>query len=70
MGTMTWEEFQNDGNSLVYTMMLDYLARYEEYSNHLKLYSETRTEEEIKKKVLYDMWKDIEDEQRGAPYER
>lgn len=70
MGTMTWEEFQNDGNSLVHAMMLDYLARYEEYSNHLRLYSETRTEEEMKKKVLYDMWKDIEDEQIGAPYER
>ena len=70
MGTMTWEEFQSDGNSLVHTMMLEYLSREEEYRKHLKLYLETKTEEEIKKKILQDMWKDIIDEQRGAPYER
>jgi phage/plasmid-associated DNA primase len=70
MGTMTWEEFQNDGNSLVHKMMLEYLSREEEYRKHLKLYLETKTDEEIKKKVLQDMWKEIIDEQRGAPYER
>lgn len=70
MGTMTWEEFQNDGNSLIHKMMLEYLSREEEYRKHLKLYLETKTDEEIKKKVLQDMWKEIIDEQRGAPYER
>lgn len=70
MGTMTWEEYHNDGNSIVYAMMLDYLARDEEYRKYLKLYLETRTDDEIKKKVLQDMWKDIEEAQKGAPYER
>ena len=67
---MTWEEFQNDGNSLIHKMMLEYLSREEEYRKHLKLYLEAKTDEEIKKKVLQDMWKEIIDEQRGAPYER
>ena len=70
MGTMNWEEFHNDGNSLVYTIMLDYLAREEEYRKWLRMHVEERTEEEIRRKILYDMWNDIAEEQRGAPYER
>jgi hypothetical protein len=70
MGDMRWEEYHNDGNSLVHAMMLDYLAREEEYRKYLKMYVETKTEEEIRKKVLHDMWKDINDIQRGIPYER
>ena len=70
MGTMRWEEFHNDGNSLVYVMMLDYLAREEEYRKYLKIHVETKSEDDIKKKVLQDMWKDIEKEQGGTPYER
>lgn len=70
MGGMNWEEFHNDGGSLVHMMMLDYLAREEEYRKYLKLYVETKTDEEIRKKVLHDMWKDISDEQGKAPYER
>ena len=70
MGDMRWEEYHNDGNSLVHAMMLDYLAREEEYRKYLKMYVETKSEEEIRKKVLHDMWKDINDIQRGIPYER
>lgn len=70
MGSMSWDEFHNDGSSLVHTMMLDYLAREEEYRKYLKMYSEVKTEDEIKKKILHDMWKDISDEQGKVPYER
>lgn len=70
MGTMRWEDYQNDGNSIVFTMMLDYLAREEEYRTYLKRRYEEKSEDEIKKKILQDMWKDIDEEQGGAPYER
>lgn len=70
MGVMSWEEYQNSGNSIVYTMMLDYLEREESYLKLLKFHRETRTEEEVRRKVLQDMWKDIDEEQKGAPYER
>lgn len=70
MGDMEFEEYENNGNSLLHAMMLDYIARDEEYRKWLKMYVETRTEDEIRKKVLHDMWKAIDDEQKGAPYER
>lgn len=70
MGAMRWEEYHNDGNSIIYAMMLDYLAKEEEYRKRLKLYVETRTEDEIRKKVLQDMWREIDEEQEGMPYER
>lgn len=70
MGDMNWEEYHNDGNSLVHAMMLDYYAKEEEFRKWLKMYVEERTEEEIRKKVLYDMWKEIDEEQRNMPYER
>ena len=64
MGGLNWEEFMNSGESLVYRMMLDYLGKEEEYRRRLKLYNEEKTEEEIRKKVLQDMWIEIEKEQR------
>lgn len=70
MGTMEWEDFQNDGNSIVYAMMLDYLAKEEEYRKYLKRNMKIKTEEEIRKKIIQDMWLEIADEQGGAPYER
>ena len=70
MGTMNYENFENDGNSLIHSMMLDYIAKEDEYRKWLKIHVETRTEDEIKRKALHDMWKGIEEEQRGEPYER
>ena len=70
MGTMTWDEYRDSGGSLVYAMMLDYLGKEEEYRKRLKLYNETRTEEEVRKKVLQDMWHEIDQEQKGTAYER
>lgn len=70
MGTMSWNEFQESGESLVYKMMLDYLGKEDEYRKHLNLNGKTRTEDEIRKKVLQDMWNEIVKEQRGASYER
>lgn len=64
MGGLNWEGFMNSGESLVYRMMLDYLGKEEEYRRRLKLYNEEKTEEEIRKKVLQDMWIEIEKEQR------
>lgn len=70
MGSMSFDEYRNSGSSLVYDMMLDYISRDSEYRDRLKRYYEDRTEDEIRKKVLQDMFKDIEDAQKGAPYER
>lgn len=70
MGTMTWEEYEECGNSLVYTMMLDYLGKEEEYRQLLKQRMQERTDEEIKRYVLQQMFSEIEEEQRGTPYER
>lgn len=70
MGAMTWGEFIDSGESLVYRMMLDYLGKEEEYRRHLKLIGSTKTEEEIQKKVLQDMWLEIDKEQMGNKYER
>ena len=70
MGTMDWEEFTNSGESLVYKMMLDYLGKEAEYRRKLKLNNQTKTEEEIQKKVLQDMWLEIDKAQKGGVYER
>lgn len=70
MGTMNWEEFTNSGESLVYRMMLDYLGKEAEYRGKLKLNNQTKTEEEIQKKVLQDMWLEIDQAQKGGVYER
>lgn len=70
MGMMSWEEFTDSGESLVYKMMLDYLGKEAEYRKHLKLYSKTKTEDEIRKKILQDMWDEIDKAQRGGVYER
>ena len=70
MGVMNWEEYHNDGGSIVHAMMLDYLAREEEYRRYIKRNLIEKTDEEVRRKVLYDMWKDIDEEQKGAPYER
>lgn len=70
MGTMSLQEFEDAGESLVYKMMLDYLGKEEEYRRRLKLYAEEKTEEEVQRKVLQDMWQEIDEAQKGAPYER
>lgn len=70
MGTLDWAEFQEAGESLVYRMMLSYLGKEEEYRKYLSLNGKAKTEEEIKKKVLQDMWDEIDKAQEGYPYER
>lgn len=70
MGVQTYEEYKGSGNSLVYSMMLDYLAKEEEYRKYLNLYREEKSEEEIRRKVLQDMFAEIDREQEGYSYER
>ena len=71
MGIMNYEEYHNNnGHSLVYDMMLDYLAKEEEIRKRLKMYVEEKSEAEVRKMVLQAMWKEIEEEQKGASYER
>lgn len=70
MGSMTWQEYEDSGNSLVYTMMLDYLGKEEEYRKLLQHRMQARTDDEIRKYVLQQMFQEMEEEQRGMPYER
>lgn len=70
MGTMNWPEFQDSGGSLIYMMMLDYLGKEDEYRKYLNLNGKVKTEDEIRKKVLQDMWHEIDEEQKGGSYER
>lgn len=63
MGSMNLQEVNYSGDSVVYTMMVDYLKREAEYKDMLKLAGIEKTQKEIEKKVLQDMFKDIESEQ-------
>lgn len=70
MGSKNWEEFQNGGGSLVHAMMLHYLEKEEEARQRLAVTGQERTEEELRATVLHNMFKEIEDEQKGWAYER
>jgi hypothetical protein len=63
MGNMNLQEVNHSGDSVVYTMMVDYLKRETEYKDMLKLAGLEKTQKEIEKKVLQDMFKDIDSEQ-------
>lgn len=71
MGSMTMEEYRDGGHSLVYDMMLDYLGKEQIVRDTLRKRGESeRSKEEIKKMVLQQMFKEIGELQKGAPYER
>lgn len=71
MGTMSWDEYIDSGHSIVYDMMLDYLAREDVYKQHAELYREEFDEVAVRKKVIQEMFADIEKEQgKGTPYVR
>lgn len=63
MGTMNLQEVNHSGDSVVYAMMVDYLKREAEYKEMLKIADIKKTPKEIEKKVLQDMFKDIDSEQ-------
>lgn len=69
MGSMKYESYRESGASLIYDMMLDYLAKEEEIRKRLKLYGEEKDKKEVEKMVLQQMWKEITEEQGGRPYE-
>lgn len=70
MGAMDWEQFQNSGESIVYRMMQDYLTREEQIKEDLRTRGDSRSEEQIRCKVVREMWADIEAEQGRYPYEQ
>jgi hypothetical protein len=70
MGTMSWSEYMENGRSIVYDMMLDYLAREDELRSHAEMYREEFDPIAAQKKILQDMFLDIEKEQGKVPYVR
>ena len=70
MGDMDIEQYHNSGHSLVYDMMQDYLSKEAVFRRQLMIRDQTRTDEEVRKVVLQEMFREIEEEQGGRPYER
>ena len=67
MGIKNLSDMNYSGDSIVYTMMVDYLKRVAEYKEVLKLAKVEKTDKEIDKKILQDMFKDIADAQTSYP---
>ena len=65
----TVKEFHENGGSLVHMMREDYLGRMEEYERNLKIAKIEKSKDEKRKKILQEMFNDIDKEQRGTPYE-
>lgn len=63
MGELNLTEMNHGGESIVYKMMTDYLKREAEYKEQLKLVGFEKTEQEIEKKILQDMFSEIDREQ-------
>lgn len=70
MGDMDIEQYHNSGHSLVYDMMQDYLSKETVFRRQLMIRDQIRTDEEVRKTVLQDMFREIEEAQGGRPYER
>lgn len=68
MGYMSLKEFYEAGYSLVHAMMEDYLIRREVHVKRLKEARLSRTNEEIDKHVMIEMYNDISKEQKGRSY--
>lgn len=63
MGEMNLTELNRSGESIVYKMMVDYIKRDSEYRQLLKTGGVEKTDAEIEKKVLQDMFTDLCHEQ-------
>lgn len=63
MGDMNLTELNRSGESIVYKMMVDYIKRDSEYRQLLKTGGVEKTDAEIEKKVLQDMFTDLCHEQ-------
>lgn len=63
MGDMNLTELNRSGESIVYKMMVDYIKRDSEYRQLLKTGGVDKTDAEIEKKVLQDMFTDLCHEQ-------
>lgn len=63
MGDMNLTELNRSGESIVYKMMVDYIKRESEYRQLLKTGGVEKTDAEIEKKVLQDMFTDLCHEQ-------
>lgn len=63
MGDMNLTELNRSGESIVYKMMVDYIKRESEYRQLLKTGGVEKTDAEIEKKVLQDMFTDTFHEQ-------
>lgn len=70
MGNMDIEQYHHNGHSLVYDMMQDYLSKETEFRKMLADRDQNRTEEEIQKAVLQEIFNEIEAMQGRSPYER
>lgn len=70
MGDLDIEQYHNSGHSLVYDMMQDYLSKETTFRRQLMIRDQTRTDEEVRKVVLQEMFREIEAEQGDRPYER
>ena len=62
-GNMNLQELNHSGESIVYTMMVDYLKREAEYKDLLKLAKMNKSPKDIEKKILQDMFTDLCHEQ-------
>lgn len=67
MGIRNLSDMNYAGDSIVYTMMVDYLRRDAELRENLKLAKIEKSDKEIEKKILQEMFKDIADAQEPYP---
>ena len=68
MGALSLDEYYEGHHSLVHDMMEDYLAKKEEYESKLKKAKISKTKEEIDKYVMSEMFRSIDQAQKGGFY--
>lgn len=68
MGALSLDEYYEGHHSLVHDMMEDYLAKKEEYESKLKKSKISKTKEEIDKYVMSEMFRSIDQAQKGGFY--